>query len=124
MFAFRVIMKQHDFNSVIDRLRSGSVPERPAGIADTVMRRVRAERARNRSLPSSFVLGLLDLALRPQVAVVIVALTIALGVMTTAVASQVATPASKEAGSLGFEMIANPRVLECYHCRPELPERR
>ena len=105
-------MKEDDLNRIVRDLRAERLPECPGNLRESILRRVRAPREDPADL---YWAGLLRLALRPQIAAGLLAMTVALGIMTTAVASQAAQPAAKPGNALGFEVITNPHLLECYH---------
>ena len=106
-------MNEDDFDRIVRDLRAERLPECPGNLRDTILRRVRGERSADAS--DLFWVDLFRLAFRPQIAAGLLAMTMALGVMTTAVASQAAAPQTKAGASLGFDVIANPYLLECYH---------
>ncbi len=112
MGALKGNMKMDDFDRIVRDLRAERIPECPGNLRDGILRRVRAGRE---DAPDTFWTGLLRLALRPQIAAGLLAMTVALGVMTTAVASQATQPPVRAGNALGFDVIANPYLLECYH---------
>lgn len=111
-------MNNGELDQLFREARAEPLPECPIGLRDEVLRRVRRERA-GAGEPDAFWAEVFRLAFRPQVAAGLLALTVALGVMTTAVASQ-STPVQMRADDpLGFESISNPHLLECYHHRSD-----
>lgn len=115
-YSFKYCMKESEFNRIIQEIRADRLPECPGDLRDAVLRRVRNERARNSSDASNASwTDLVRVAFRPQIATCLLALTVALGVMTTAVASQVASPGVETRNSLGFEVITNHNILERFH---------
>jgi hypothetical protein len=106
-------MNEDDFDRIVRDLRAERLPECPGNLRDTILRRVRGERSADTS--DLFWVDLFRLAFRPQIAAGLLAMTAALGVMTTAVASQVTQSPVKPGDTLGFDVIANPYLLECYH---------
>ena len=112
MGALKGDMNMDDLDRIVRDLRAERLPECPGNLRDGILRRVRAGREDPAEV---FWAGLFRLALRPQIAAGLLVMTVALGVMTTAVASQATQPAAKPGPTLGFEVISNPHLLECYH---------
>ncbi|MCC5835047.1 MAG: hypothetical protein JJU20_09965 [Opitutales bacterium] len=108
-------MNKRDLNTLLNEIREEALPTCPPYLRSRTLARLRAEK--ESSLNPSIALwdDLLNLALRPQIAVLLLILTVALGTVTTTVASQMVQPIAKPTNPLGFEVIVNPGTLECHH---------
>lgn len=108
-------MNTEDFDKTLERIRREQLPFCPDSIAGTVVARIRKVDVANENALGSYFSELLGLALRPQVAVFLMAMTIAVGALTTTVSAQLTAPREAPGDLLGFGMISNPKSLECNH---------
>lgn len=108
-------MKSDKFESILRQLRSVEVPACPDDMDVRVVRRIRREAANHSAGVGRDWLRLL---VRPRNAFGLLVMSIALGAGTTAVASQMSALPAKASDPMGFGIITQPHVLECYHCKP------
>ena len=106
-------MNKNQLDLEITRIRGMTLPTCPAHLENTVIRLV-GEEQRTAAKPA-FWGELAALVYQPRMATAIFAFSIALGAVTTTVASQVAAPVEKRPASIGLEALANPHALECHH---------